>query len=111
MDFIIVFFRDVLSGPLYITVVIINSILICSCIGYLGENYLNRKKAQAKYNNTYTTVSNVNTTTNASNVNAVPVNMNTVVNTIPNTAVNSQVPQDNLVNQQVQSPTNINNQM
>lgn len=44
MDFVIVFFRDVLDGPLYIAVSIICSILICSCIGYMGEKYLTEKK-------------------------------------------------------------------
>lgn len=44
MDFVIVFFRDVLDGPLYIAVSIICSILICSCIGYMGEKYLAEKK-------------------------------------------------------------------
>ena len=44
MDFIILFFRDILDGPLYWIIVVINSILICSCIGYLGERYLNKKK-------------------------------------------------------------------
>lgn len=44
MDFVIVFFRDVLDGPLYIAVSIICSILICSCIGYMGEKYLVEKK-------------------------------------------------------------------
>lgn len=44
MDFVIVFFRDVLDGPLYIAVSIICSILICSCIGYMGEKYLSEKK-------------------------------------------------------------------
>lgn len=44
MDFVIVFFRDVLDGPLYIAVSIICSILICSCIGYMGERYLVEKK-------------------------------------------------------------------
>lgn len=58
MDFIIVFFRDILDGPLYIAIVVINSILICSCIGYLGEQYLNRKKSQAKFDSTYATVNN-----------------------------------------------------
>lgn len=58
MDFIITFFRDVLDGPLYIALVVFNSIMICSCIGYLGENYLNRKKAKDKYDSTYTKVSN-----------------------------------------------------
>lgn len=58
MDFIIVFFRDILDGPLYIALVIINSVLICSCIGYLGENYLNRKKKEQEFKNTYTSASN-----------------------------------------------------
>ena len=44
MDFIITFFRDVLNGPLYIGVSIVCGILICSCIGYLGEQYLNKQK-------------------------------------------------------------------
>ncbi|MBQ8131757.1 MAG: hypothetical protein IJ193_04635 [Bacilli bacterium] len=58
MDFIIVFFRDILSGPLYIVICVINSILICSCIGYLGEQYLNKKNATTQYNNTYAAVGN-----------------------------------------------------
>ena len=57
MDFIIVFFRDILSGPLYIALVMVNTILICSCIGYLGENYLNRKKSDTKYEETHAAVS------------------------------------------------------
>ncbi len=57
MDLFIHFFRDILDGPLYIIVVILNSILICSCIGYLGERYLNKKKAQAKFNETYVKIS------------------------------------------------------
>ncbi len=56
MDFIIVFFRDILSGPLYIALVVVNTILICSCIGYLGENYLNRKKSNAHYEETHAAV-------------------------------------------------------
>lgn len=49
LDFVITFFRDILDGPLYIAIVIINSILICSCIGYLGERYLNHKKIKGSY--------------------------------------------------------------
>ena len=45
MDFIIMFFRDILDGPLYIIVAIISGILICSCIGYMAEVSLNKKKA------------------------------------------------------------------
>lgn len=44
MDFVIVFFRDVLDGPVYIAVSVVCSILICSCIGYMGEKYLVEKK-------------------------------------------------------------------
>ena len=58
MDFVVVFFRDILDGPLYIVVVIINSILICACLGYLADNYLKKKKAEEDYNNTYATVTN-----------------------------------------------------
>ena len=42
MDFFITFFRDVLDGPLYTGVSITCGILICSCIGYLGEQYLEK---------------------------------------------------------------------
>lgn len=65
MDFIITFFRDVLDGPLYIGVVVLNSILICSCIGYLGEQYLNKQKQKQEYEATHVNV--------ATNVNAAGV--------------------------------------
>ena len=58
MDFIVVFFRDILDGPLYIGIVIVNSILICSCIGYLADNAIKRKQAKENYNNTYVSVDN-----------------------------------------------------
>ncbi len=58
MDFIIGFFRDVLDGPLYIIVTVICSILICSCIGYLAEQSINKKKKQQEYDDTHATVSN-----------------------------------------------------
>lgn len=44
MDIIITFFRDILDGSLYIIVAVISGILICSCIGYLAEQSLNKKK-------------------------------------------------------------------
>lgn len=62
MDIIITFFRDVLDGPLYTVVAIINSILICSCIGYLGEQYLNKQKEKQEYVATHTTVTNGDST-------------------------------------------------
>lgn len=55
MDFVIVFFRDVLDGPLYIAVSIICSILICSCIGYMGEKYLVEKKEGEDFASKHTT--------------------------------------------------------
>ena len=54
MDFVIVFFRDVLDGPLYIAVSIICSILICSCIGYMGEKYLEEKKEGEEFASKHT---------------------------------------------------------
>ena len=60
MDIIITFFRDVLDGPLYIVVAIVNSILICSCIGYLGEQYLNKQKQKQEYMTTHISVDNIN---------------------------------------------------
>lgn len=58
MDFVIVFFRDVLNGPLYYVVAVINSILICSCIGYLGERYLNEKKLRLEHAATHAALAN-----------------------------------------------------
>lgn len=75
MDFIITFFRDILDGPLYIIVVILNTILICSCIGYLGERYLNNKKKKGSYINV-NDVSKQNSEYNAS------VNANYVSNNV-----------------------------
>ena len=57
VDFIITFFRDVLDGPLYTVVSLICGILICSCIGYLGEQYLKKKESEKEYNETHATVS------------------------------------------------------
>lgn len=56
LDFIITFFRDVLDGPLYTGVAITCGILICSCIGYLGEQYLNNQKLKKEYEATHTTL-------------------------------------------------------
>lgn len=49
MDSFISFFRDYLDGTLYIIICVICVILICSCIGYLGEKYLNNKKKKDSY--------------------------------------------------------------
>ena len=56
MDFVIVFFRDVFDGPLYIGVSIVCSILICSCIGYMGERYLEEKKEGKEFASKHTSV-------------------------------------------------------
>ena len=58
MEFIVVFFRDILSGPLYIIVAVIAGILICSCIGYLAEKSINKKKEKAMYASVDNPVSN-----------------------------------------------------
>lgn len=70
MDFIITFFRDILDGPLYVTVVILNSILICSCIGYLAEVYLTKRNEKKKYDSTHVAIENsaMNVVNSVSNV-------------------------------------------
>ena len=56
LDLIISFFRDVLDGPLYTGVAIVCGILICSCIGYLGERYLKKQEAKKEYEATHAAI-------------------------------------------------------
>ncbi len=49
MDGLIVFFRDILSGPLYIVAVVVAIILIFACIGYLAEKSIDQKKIASQY--------------------------------------------------------------
>lgn len=49
MEVFVHFFRDTLSGPVYVIVVIIAIILIFACIGYLAENKIKEKKQKEKY--------------------------------------------------------------
>ena len=49
MEIFVHFFRDTLSGPVYVIVVIIAIILIFACIGYLAENKIKEKKQKEKY--------------------------------------------------------------
>ena len=56
MNFVILFFRDVLDGPLYIVVAILCGILICSCIGYLGERYLKKQETKKMYEETHAAI-------------------------------------------------------
>lgn len=49
MEVFVHFFRDTLSGPIYVIVVIIAIILIFACIGYLAENKIKEKKQKDKY--------------------------------------------------------------
>lgn len=53
MDYVVIFFRDILDGPLYIVVSIISVILICSCIGYMAEQHELKKSAVAQFNHKY----------------------------------------------------------
>ena len=56
LEFIISFFRDFLSGPVYIVVVVISVIGILACIGYLAEFTLKQQKEQKKYEQMYSGV-------------------------------------------------------
>ena len=49
MEVFVHLFRDTLSGPVYVIVVIIAIILIFACIGYLAENKIKEKKQKEKY--------------------------------------------------------------
>lgn len=49
MDFIIVFFRDILDGPVYTIVTVICSIFLCACIGYLAEKRQKEKQEKEQY--------------------------------------------------------------
>ncbi len=49
MEVFVHFFRDTLSGPVYVIVVIIAIILIFACIGYLAENKIKEKKQKETY--------------------------------------------------------------
>lgn len=130
MDFIITFFRDILDGPLYIIVAIISGILICSCIGYLAERSINKKKEKQKYEQEHYDV-NQDEQTNSNRVenNAVQqnisnndmndvqdsvtvnANMNAIPQSISNTDHLNQVqqPLPELPNNIQQPSTNINN--
>lgn len=53
LDFIISFFRDFLSGPLYIIVVIVSVIGIFACIGYIAKVTIKQREEQKKYEQMY----------------------------------------------------------
>lgn len=130
MDFVITFFRDILDGPLYIIVAIISGILICSCIGYLAERSINKKKEKQKYEQEHYDVNqeeqtnsnrvennavqqnisnnNINDVQDSVTVNA---NMNAIPQSISNTDHLNQVqqPLPELPNNIQQPSTNINN--
>ncbi len=59
MDIVISFFRDTLSGPLYIVVVVIGIIGICACIGYLAEESMKQKDKAVKQEKMYASVPTV----------------------------------------------------
>lgn len=105
MDFIVTFFRDVLDGPVYIIVSIISGILICSCIGYLAEQSLLKKKAIEDYKNSHAEVSKneslswnlheANNRSSVDNSSSIPMPQNAkdiqaVVSGIPTTVSSSQ---------------------
>lgn len=116
MEIIISFFRDFLSGPLYIAIVVINSILICAGIGYFAEKSQNAKKEKQKFKDTHVAIENDAKT----NSNPIPDNINSpgfsspivsgIFNQMANQQVNSQ--QSQPVNQPMsQQPVQpVNNQ-
>ena len=59
LDIVISFFRDTLSGPLYIVVVVIGIIGICACIGYLAEESMKQKVKAVKQEKMYASVPTV----------------------------------------------------
>ena len=85
MDFIISFFRDVLDGPLYIVVAILCGILICSCIGYLGERYLKKQEAKKLYEETHAAIAEE--TIDASAIATVEVQQSVGVTSLDQTVV------------------------
>ena len=73
MDIVISFFRDTLSGPLYIVVVVIGVIGICACIGYLAEESMKQKDKAVKQEKMYASVPTVTVSEpQQNNVQAVP---------------------------------------
>lgn len=75
VDFVINFFRDTLDGTLYVIVSVLCGILICSCIGYLGEQYLKKKESEKQFNETHVVVNDLNPTNNVATISS-EVNQN-----------------------------------
>lgn len=86
MDIIVVFFRDILDGPLYIIIFILNTIFICSCIGYLGEQYLNNKKQKEKFEQSHV---DINKVADDNQANTIIQNGVSAINTMNNQTFNS----------------------
>ena len=59
MNVFINFFRDVLDGPVYITVAIISVILICAGIGYFAERKQKREVEEKKFEDTHVKIKNI----------------------------------------------------
>lgn len=118
MDFIITFFRDILDGPLYIMVAIISGILICSCIGYMAEVSLNKKKAKKEYEESHADVSSATESQEQVSIPisdiSTPVNQPQALNqAVPSQAVGvkaTTIPTQNLeINSNInQQPVNVN---
>lgn len=103
MDIIIVFFRDILDGPLYIVLFILNTIFICSCIGYLGEQYLNNKKQKEKFEQSHVDISKVS---DNSQTNTIIQNSVSTINAVNN---QSNVSATNTINNQTFNSISVNN--
>ncbi len=95
MDIIVVFFRDILDGPLYIIVALICGILFCSCIGYLAEQNNLKKAAKEKFNNSYATVANIDNSVTATQTVST---QSTAMNNPTDVAASTQVGTSQIVN-------------
>lgn len=112
MEFLLWFFRDFLDGPLYIIVVIINTILICAGIGYFAEKSQIQKKKKQEFDNNYVSVSNPTTQNINTNYNSINQDINTNSNVINGNIQNAIAINNNQVinqNNITSQNTNFNN--
>lgn len=110
MKILLWFFRDFLDGPLYIIVLIINTILICAGIGYFAEKSQIQKKKKQEFDNNYVSISNPTTNNNFVNQD-INTNSNVINGNIKNAVAinNNYAPYNNQVtNQNSITSQNIN---
>lgn len=108
MEVILSFFRDFLSGPLYIVVVVFSVIGIIACIGYLAEASLKQKELEKKQKEMYAEVHFLPTdTASASSIaaNAETVLSSAQINQVGNAAATNIAQSDAVISSDVVSST------